>query len=302
MSKPMPFADRESVLTPKKGYFVGTFFAMGCPCEVLVETGSTASAEQVLKCARDEAWRIEALWSRYLNSSIVETINSEPERRHLIDAETAALFEYAQKLWQLSAGKFDITSGVYRKIWSFDGGTIVPSREQIERIRCFVGWDKVSWAERHLKMLPGMEIDLGGVGKEYAVDACCKKISAFSDVSCLVNFGGDCATTKPPKTRPCWTLGIESVSHAGISSQNISLVSGGVATSGNVHRYVKHKGRRLSHVIDAKTGWPIKNAPQTVTVKSNSCMEAGSLATLACLQGADAGEFLADEAEHWIQP
>lgn len=301
MVLPVPFASRTSSLTHKADHMVGTFFAMGCPCEVLMETQAAALAEQILKRVRNEVWRIEAQWSRYLEHSIVERINRDPQKTHQLDEETSALIEYGQQLWHLSDGKFDITSGVYRKIWTFDGGSGVPSRAQIERVKACVGWDRVCWSDGKISMQAGMEIDLGGIGKEYAVDACCNQLRKMTDVSCLVNFGGDCGVTVAPKNRPGWTLGIESASHPGVSFQTILLTAGGVATSGNVHRYIMHDGKRLSHVIDATSGWPICNAPKTVTVRADTCLEAGSMATLACLQGAGAREFLNEDAEFWIQ-
>ncbi|MFT7651336.1 MAG: thiamine biosynthesis lipoprotein [Limisphaerales bacterium] len=302
MVKPTPFQERKSVLAQKMDHFLGTFFAMGCPCEVLVETSSRELAEEVLKRVRNEAWRIEVHWSRYLEGSIVQKINRQPEKQHSLDAETLAIVEYADQLWRLSSGKFDITSGVYRRIWTFEEGSQIPTPQQITQIKQLVGWNKVVVTPSgELSMSTGMEIDLGGIGKEYAVDACCNEVRRFADLSCLINFGGDCAVTSPPLHRPAWVLGVESVSKLGVSVKNISLTRGGVATSGNVHRFVMDKGRRLGHIIDATKGMPIYGGPMSITVASNSCMEAGSLATLAYLQGKGASEFLQGEAEYWIQ-
>jgi len=298
---PQPFGIRKTALRKMPDYFLGSFFAMGCPCEVLIESADQRLAQRLLLVVRDEAWRIEAKWSRYLKSSLVQKINHQPEKTHTLDEETRAIVDYGQTLWQISEGRFDITSGVYRRVWSFDGTARIPSEAQIDEIRSLVGWHQVVWIDGSLTLQPEMQIDFGGLGKEYAVDACCRKITEHSTVSCLVNFGGDCAVTSAPVHRAGWTLGIESIVCTGSAVHNIELRSGGVATSGNVHRFVLHKGKRLSHVIDARTGWPISDAPQTVTVQSSSCMEAGALATLACLQGKRAEHFLIEEAPYWIQ-
>ena len=77
--------------------------------------------------------------------------------------------------------------------------------------------------------------------------------------------------------------------------------NGGLATSGDTHRYVMHQGRRLGHILDPRTGWPIEGGPASVTVAASSCLEAGTLATFALLQGAGARQFLEDEGvRYWL--
>ena len=76
---------------------------------------------------------------------------------------------------------------------------------------------------------------------------------------------------------------------------------GGVATSGDVHRYLLKDGIRYSHVLNAKTGWPAKNSPRTVTVAAANCTEAGLFSTLAMLHGENAEAFLkAQEVVNWV--
>jgi thiamine biosynthesis lipoprotein len=302
MSVPAPFQDRETSLTAKALYFVGDFFAMGCPCQVLIETGDIELAEMLLSKVRDEAWRIEALWSRYLPTSLIQQINEHPEQVHELDAETSAVIDYCKRLWELSDGAFDITSGVLREVWTFDGGTTVPSKFEVAGIMQNVGWHRVEWASPSIKMQQNMQIDLGGVGKEYAVDLCVTRLRQFSDVSCLVNFGGDCAVSHPPTRQPGWRVGVESADTPGSAQNSLSIATGALATSGNAHRYICHQGKRLSHILDARTGWPVRDAPRSVTVQAHSCLEAGMFATLACLQGPDAANVLTEaDLMHWIQ-
>ena len=75
----------------------------------------------------------------------------------------------------------------------------------------------------------------------------------------------------------------------------IELSKGGVATSGDLHRFLIKDGVRYSHILDTKTGWPIKNACRQVTVLASNCMEAGMLATFALLKGQDAEAFLQEQ-------
>ena len=79
------------------------------------------------------------------------------------------------------------------------------------------------------------------------------------------------------------------------------LTAGALATSGDARRYVMHQGKRLGHILDPRTGWPVADAPRSVTVLGRSCLEAGTLATLAILHGPSAAEFLEREGvRHWV--
>ena len=82
----------------------------------------------------------------------------------------------------------------------------------------------------------------------------------------------------------------------------IALTAGGVATSGDSHRFLLRDGVRYSHILDPRTGWPVAHAPRAVTVFAQSCTQAGMMATLASLRGADAEAFLgAQGARYWMQ-
>lgn len=296
MIKPSPFAERKTTLKQEAEHFSGEFFAMGCPCQVLTETPDRVLAEDLVTIARNEAWRIEAHWSRYLPTSLVQQINTNPTTATQVDAETALILDYCEELWRLSEGAFDITSGVLRTVWDFNGGTRIPDQASVERVLERVGWHRVSWQSPTLVLVDQMELDLGGVGKEYAVDLCCAKLRARTEVSCLVNFGGDCAVTAPPKSQRGWRIGVESSTNRGTALETIELATGALATSGDAHRYVMNGDKKLSHILDARTGWPVIDTPASLTVASETCLHAGMLATLACQKGAAAESFLESEA------
>ena len=206
-------------------------------------------------------------------------------------------------LTQLSGGAFDLTSGVLRRAWTFDGGSRIPDRAQVAQLMQHVGWHRVKWNRPTLVLEPGMQIDFGGVGKEYAVDAAVRELRAHDPRrSCLVNLGGDLAITAPRKDGLPWVVGIDDSSNPGVARESLPLLHGAVATSGDSRRFVLHKGHRYSHILDARTGWPVEGAPRSVTVLAATCSEAGSLATLATLKGAAAAEYLrAQGCRYWLQ-
>jgi len=200
----------------------------------------------------------------------------------------------------MSDGMFDVTSGVLRKAWRFDQSDKIPTQEQIDELLPIIGWEKVSWHNPQLKLEANMEIDLGGIGKEYAVDRCAQLAGDISEASILINFGGDLAITRPREDGADWTIGrLSSDPSAPVGV--IKLNRGALATSGDAHRYLEKEGKRYCHVLNPKTGWPVVDPPHTVSVAAPTCIEAGMLSTFALLQGNRAEEFLkAQDIPYWI--
>jgi thiamine biosynthesis lipoprotein len=144
-----------------------------------------------------------------------------------------------------------------------------------------------------------MEIDFGGIGKEYAVDRAAALLRHAAE-PCLVNLGGDLAVTGPSAGGRPWRIGIEALDASGKPARVLELRRGALATSGDARRFLLKDGHRYGHVLDARTGWPVEGAPRSVTVAAATCTEAGTFSTLALLQGAGAEEFLrAQRVEFW---
>jgi thiamine biosynthesis lipoprotein len=283
--------------------WIARFRAMGGPCEVLVETDHEHEAREVSRVVVACAERIERKFSRYLADNVVARINRADGATLHVDEETANLLDFAARVNELSGGMFDITSGVLRRAWTFDGGAHLPSQAEIAALLPLVGWPKVRWSRPCLTLLPGMQIDLGGIAKEYAVDQATRDAASVSTAPVLVNFGGDLAVTRARHRDQPWRVGIEGVgASAGGASMLIDVLEGAVATSGDTHRFVEAGGRRLCHILDPRSGLPVADAPRTVTVTASTCTQAGMLTTLAMLKGRGAAAFLhAEGVRHWIQ-
>jgi thiamine biosynthesis lipoprotein len=282
----------------------GSFTAMASPCEVLMEVDDESLAQQILTVVSDEANRIEQKFSRYRDDNVIFRINHASGKAVQVDEETARLIDFGKNLYYMSDGFFDITSGILRKVWRFDGSDNLPKRSTVKKLLKRVGWDKASWEKGFLSMKPEMEIDLGGIGKEYAVDRSIQLVQQLTDQSVLINFGGDLATTSENRRQGYWSVG-RLVTGKGNTNKNavamFRLCRGAIATSGDAHRYLLKDGVRYSHVLNPKTGWPVPNTPHTVSVAAPTCIEAGMMSTLAMLQGDKAAEFLNLQAvEHCI--
>jgi thiamine biosynthesis lipoprotein len=271
---------------------------MGSPCELLSEADSAGEAHELASLVAAEAWRIEDKYSRYIDNNIIGQINTSLGEVLSVDDETANLVDFAATLNGLSDGAFDVTSGVLRRVWTFDGSDNIPDAGAVEEILSLVGWQQVDWDSPNLRLPAGMEIDLGGIGKEYAVDRSVQILRDSCTTACLVNFGGDIAVTGAPHDRNAWAVGIEPAS-ANNRPTLIQLARGALATSGDARRFLQKDGIRYCHVLDPRTGWPVIEAPSSVTVAADSCTQAGMLSTLAMLKGSAAETFLEDQVEQY---
>ncbi|MHB8723682.1 MAG: FAD:protein FMN transferase [Steroidobacteraceae bacterium] len=270
------------------------FTAMASPCAVIVDTNDGMLGASVGEIVKSEALRIEAKFSRY-RPSVITRINETAGQPVEVDDETADLLDYSVQCHTLSEGRFDITSGALRRAWRFDGSDTVPTEAQVQDALRHVGWQHVTWERPVLRLRAGMEIDFGGIGKEYAVDRALALAQAHTRAPVLVNFGGDLRVSGRRQDGTPWYVAIEDVDHSGAAAGLLELSNGALATSGDTHRHVQAAGVRYGHILNPQTGWPIAGAPRSVTVHAATCTEAGLLAKLALLRGAGAEEFLKSE-------
>ena len=276
----------------KSDHIMGRFWAMASPCELLIETQDSVLANHLTSVAYAETKRIEQKFSRYLPNNPMANINDSQGKPIAIDNEFFRLLELANSCFQLSDGLFDITSGVLRQAWTFDGSDNLPSPDAVKVLMPFIGWGKVKYDQSSITVAKGMELDFGGMGKEYAVD-CVAKLCAehASTTSVVVNFGGDIQVNRARHNKQPWYIGIESPDDAE-ATKVLKIISGGLATSGDARRYLLKNGKRYSHILNPETGYPVKNAASSVTIAAPHCIQAGLLATMALLKGPNAEVFL----------
>ena len=277
-----------------------SFTAMASACEVLLPSMSSHAALAIGKVAAQEAWRVEKKYSRYRDDSVTAWIHRNRGTVLDMDAETASLLDFAKQCFELSEGLFDITSGVLRRAWTFDGSDRLPDPAAIERLLPSVGFNKLRWDPPLLMLPDGMELDFGGIGKEYAVDRAFDLLAARDSTPFLVNFGGDLRANRPPSHGP-WQVGIERPDAERDAVMLLDLEHGALATSGDSRRYLMKDGVRYGHILSPRTGWPVPRSPRSVTVAASSCTEAGLLATMAMLRGDRARAFLDEQGvRSWL--
>ncbi|HEY7945642.1 MAG TPA: FAD:protein FMN transferase [Casimicrobiaceae bacterium] len=273
------------------------FHAMASPNELQIWHDDEARARKLADAAIGDVRRIETKYSRYRDDSITTRINRAAGRQSVgIDAETFALLGYADQCHRLSDGRFDITSGVLRRAWDFRRSPPrLPDDAEIAAAASLIDWASVEW-DRHRVRLPrsGMEIDFGGIGKEYAADRVATMCHEGGAANALVNLGGDVRAAGPQRDGSPWRVGIAHPRQDDAVVATVELAGGAVATSGDYERFFDIDGRRYCHIIDAESGRPVAWW-QSVSVIAPLCVVAGTCATIAMLLEADAESFLARE-------
>lgn len=267
-------------------YYHYDFKAMGSPCAIQLYARNENKARQAANIVMDDVARLEAKYSRYRADSFLSEINRVAAQggRIDVDDETAGLLDYAATCYQQSDGLFDITSGILRHAWDFKSGNI-PAQEIIQGLLNRVGWDKLVWCRPSLTFtLPGMEIDFGGVVKEYAVDRAASLCREAGIRYGLVNLGGDIKIIGPHADGSPWRIGIRHPRQPDGVLQEVLLRSGALASSGDYERCITLNGVRYGHVLNPKTGWP-GNDMAAVSVLGEFCVVAGSASTIGMLKG-----------------
>jgi len=272
-----------------------SFGAMGTSCALQLFADSPLRADMAAALAGAEVERIEAKYSRYKPDSILSTINrlaGEGETVE-VDEETAGLLDYSFACHRKSDGLFDITAGVLRRVWNFSAGNL-PANESIQKLLPLIGINKVRWTRPHLRFtVPGMEIDLGGIGKEYAVDRLASLLESEGIAHGLIDLGGDFFVLGPHPNGQPWKIGLRDPHDTANIAGEVEVSRGALATSGDYERCLEFKGQRYGHILDPRTGWPVQGL-SSVTVVAPQCMVAGAAATIAMLKGHEGIAWLAD--------
>jgi len=271
-----------------------TFQAMAAANEIQLWVDDETSACRIAEAAISDVLRIEAKYSRYREDSVTTHINRAAGGAPVpIDAETVALLRYADHCHRLSGAQFDITSGVLRRAWDFRRvPPQLPDAAALARVMELIGWARVEWDERAVRLPSArMELDFGGIGKEYAADRMATICRERGVEHGLVNLGGDVRAIGPQPDGAPWRVGIRHPRVEGGVIASIDLDNGALATSGDYERFFEIDGRRYCHLLNVRTGWPV-SAWQSVSVVAPLCVVAGSCSTIAMLLEQDAVAFL----------
>ncbi|MCX6895534.1 MAG: FAD:protein FMN transferase [Verrucomicrobia bacterium] len=278
--------------TATAGFYKLTFTAMSTACRVHFRTIDARLAQEFqAEVLRWVAW-FEARYSRFIPDSLISRINAAAGEHWVeVDPETDALFNLCQEMIFFTRGVFDPTSAPLIRLWNWKASPpVIPTDAQIAAALELAGWRKIQRRPGGI-FLPraGMSLDLGGIGKEYAVDRVCTMALQRGIENVLVDFGQDVRVHGSPPEKGAWHIGLEDPQQPGKCWTGVAVTNHAVATSGDYLRNFTRDGRRFGHIIDPRDGQPVHNGVLSVSVIAPHCTFAGIMSTAAFVLGPKEG-------------
>jgi thiamine biosynthesis lipoprotein len=265
---------------------------MGTVVEITVAHPDREFVRVAMEEAFSEFERIDRLLSGYDESSEVSRINREAYLAEVqADGEVFRLLEKSLEISRLSDGAFDVTIGPVMKLWKFDEGGVVPTEEAIAAVLPQVGFDRVAvnTERRTVRFLSaGVEIDMGGIGKGYAVDLAVARLQEMGIDNAIVDAGGDLKLLGRRPGKDFWRIGVRHPREASRMLVTLDLAETAVVTSGDYERFFIDKERRYHHLLDPSTGYPA-SVCQSVTVIAPDAVDADAYATAVFVLGPEKG-------------
>lgn len=266
----------EPVLNKNKFAILGTYL------EVI------SSDREAAGIALQEFQRLDSVFSRYDASSELHRLNNNPEKKVYVSEELAKMVIQAKKYFNLTEGAFDVTRGKLYSFWKEWGknkdNQELPSKQKIKELKDIGGFSgvEIDTKQKTILISQGVNFDFSGVAKGYIVDKAVEKLKEAGINSALINAGGDIYCLGKNRGKP-WQVGIRSPS--GKIVKTIEVINRAVATSGNYQQLYKKAGKKYSHLIDPRSGYPVEQKLLGVTVVADKCWQADILATAFFING-----------------
>ena len=266
--------------------------AMGTVFTIVAYGRDARFLAQVANEAFDEIDSLDAQMSHYKVESEITRINRRAAREPvLVEPRLFALLAEAVRYSQESDGAFDITVGPLMKAWGFFRGEgRVPPRAELARVRQRVGYRHIllGLSQRTIRFdVEGLELDLGGIAKGYAVDRAVEILRANGVSSALVSSGasGIYALGAPPGER-AWCITLRDPFEKGKAGDSIRLKNYSFAVSGTYEKFFEWKGRKYSHILDPRTGRPVEGM-LAAAVLAPRAVESDALSTTLFVMGTE---------------
>jgi len=268
------------------------FQAMSTPCRVNCHGASTTVVRDFQRDVVAWVAQFEARFSRFIPDSLIGRINAAAGEHWVeTDSETDRLFNLCQELFFFTRGSFDPSALPLIQLWNWkQQPPVIPDDAAIQAARALVGWNKIQRRPGGI-FLPqaGMALDLGGIGKEYAVDCVMNMAIQRGIPNALVDFGQDVRVRGHAPEKKFWWVGLDDATAPGKCWAGVAVTDHAVATSGDYLRNFTVHGRRYGHILDPRTGYPAFNDCRAVSIIAPSCTIAGLLSTSVCILGAKEG-------------
>jgi len=271
---------------------------MGCTATIRACGTAAAAVTAVVGEALDEIERVDRLMSHYRRDSPLSRLNREAANGPVeVEPELLDLLAECLRWSRESDGAFDVTVGPLMKAWGFfrDEGR-VPGDDELARALEVVGYrhvvlDRAAGTVRFDRR--AVELDLGGIGKGYAVDRAVEVLRRRGIASALVNLGGSSVyALGAPPGREAWEVGVADPTSPEKTARTVRLRDRALSVSGGYERFFERDGVTYSHIMDPRTGRPVQGV-LSVAVLSDSATDGDALDNVLLVEGVDrAGAFL----------
>jgi thiamine biosynthesis lipoprotein len=270
--------------------------AMACTFEVFLNAGQYPHGTEAALAALDLVAQLEDQLSVYREHSEVTRLNREAAFRPVaLEPRLFALLARAVELHAQTAGAFDVTAGRLSEVWGFKQRRgRLPDQEELEAARALVGSDQLDLDAQEQTVRfrrGGLEINLGSIGKGYALDRAAELLIAQGVDDFLLHGGSSSVLARgthgSPADQPGWFVGLRHPLRPERRIGRLRLVDRALATSGSGTQFFLHQGRRYGHILDPRTGWPASGV-LTASVVAATAAEADALATAFYVMGPQA--------------
>jgi FAD:protein FMN transferase len=288
---------REPKISRQELKLMGNLFGFSAICN------HEKKASQAITAAITEVQRIETLLTTFATTSQTNQINeSAGIKPVVVHQEVFDLIERSLRISALTQGAFDITYGsIDKRLWNFDTTmTSLPDPQTARQAVKLINYKNVILDRKANSVFlkeKGMRIGFGGIGKGYAADRARSVMRQHGIESGIVNAAGDLTVWGTQPGGEAWTIGLADPDKRQLPFASVKLTDASVATSGNYEKYAIIDGKRYSHTIDPKTGYPVHGI-KSVTIICKNAELADAMATPVMVMGIKAGLHLVNQIKN----
>lgn len=268
-----------------KGPYKNTYVSAGTFVEVI------SPDKRAGKIVFQEFQRLDKIFNFYNPQSELAMLNINYNIPFKVSPELIEVLQLARIVSDMTGGSFDVTYGALYNFWKElikqKKVEQLPPIEQVEEIKRLGGWENVEIDSAQSTILikqKGLKIDLGGIAVGYMVDKAVQKLKEAGINSALINAGGDIYCLGDKAGQP-WTVGIKDPEKKEEIIGSEPLIDEAISTSGNYEQFFEIGGRKYSHIIDPKKGFPVESPVVSVSVITKNCTSADSLGTAFFVMG-----------------
>lgn len=275
-----------------EGLFKLSFKALGTNCLVQFRAPEVDAAKAYRAAALSWLRDFEEMFSRFRPSSLLSQVNARAGGERVpIPAAFEEMLDLAGRVHDLSLGINDATSLPLTRLWDEAARRqLLPTAAERAHCQQLIGWTKVERGPGWVRLpTPGMALDFGGFGKEFAVDRLLSMAVRHGIANVLVDLGRDIATEGRPADHAAWVVGIEDAVVRDRPLTRVAVSGEAVASSGNYRRFRVINGQPYGHLIDPRSGEPAGTSVGAVTCIARRCLTAGLFCQAAFILGEQDG-------------